>query len=121
MWRKLVALTALAGGGRGSTAPTDFALANEIERQVGATRPDIPLQRYARFYARVDDETVAGVYAYANEGYEPIAGRAGEIVWTSREALPVIHDGGCTVLSINFDVRTNRLTRLECNSDVGGE
>jgi hypothetical protein len=75
------------------------------------------LNRYARFYSKLENGTVEGVYSWAGEqGFEISGRRAGEVLWTRREDLPVIHDGGCTVISIGFDVKTKQLTRMECNT-----
>jgi hypothetical protein len=115
MWRRVLILAAVMASGCGPAAPTDEALAAEIERQVQAAHPDIPLRRYARFYAWRENGAVEGVYSHADEGEEPMVGRVNEVVWTSPEDLPAIHDGGCAVISISFDAKSNRLRRVECN------
>jgi hypothetical protein len=118
MWGRVALLTVIAAGCAPS-APTNEAVAGEIERQVQAAYPGLPLDRYARFYARLDNGTVEGVFSYAGEeGYEISGSRAGEVLWTNRDDLPIIHDGGCTVISITFDARAKELIHAYCNTDA---
>ena len=107
-------LAALMGSGCGASEPTNEAVVTEIERQFRAAHPEVELRRFARFYAR-QNGAVEGVYSYADEGVEPMEGRVNEVVWTRLGDLPVIHEGGCGVISISFDVKSKKLHRVECN------
>jgi hypothetical protein len=73
------------------------------------------LSDYARYYA-----------GYIEGGHRLIAGRfithrwagqkaAGIYIVVNREKLPVIFDGGCSVVSLVYDVDTAKLLSLDCN------
>lgn len=110
MLAPVVAVSACAPVGAGKQA-----VAREIERQVRSRHPDVPLERFARFYSFASDTVVRGVYVFANEGYEPIVGQVGEVKWTTLAGLPAISDGGCTVLNVEYDTAIGQLRTVECN------
>lgn len=119
-WRAAFSLFALvtltSGCSRSNNA--DRVLATDIERQVATAHPDIAIERFARFYAHEQNGSVQAVYLFANEGYVPIAGKAGTSRWTTVDDLPVVYDGGCTVLNIRYDARNRKLLWVECNGDA---
>ncbi len=94
------------------------ALADEIERQVVATHPEVALERFARFYALETDGSVTGIYLFANEGHNPARGTVGERRWAAPGELPLVYDGGCALLTLKYDVRRRRLNSVECNGDA---
>jgi hypothetical protein len=96
-------------------ADRDKALAAEIERQVAAAHPSLPMKRFARFYAHETDGSIRAVYLYANEGSEPILGKAGSVIWTTPDKLPVVYDGGCSVVTVTYDPGPKKLTGARCN------
>lgn len=109
----LAALIALAACGQ--SLPDDHVLAEAIERKVLSRRPELHLERYARFYAHGPRASVHGVYVFSNVGLQPIVGRAGETVWTTLDALPVISDGGCGVLILDYDAAADELRSFNCS------
>jgi len=109
----LAALIAL--GACRQALPSNDAVAARIERKVLSRHPDVHLERYARFYAHGPNASVQAVYVHANVGYEPIVGRSGETVWTTPDALPVIYDGGCSVLVIEYDAAADALQSFRCS------
>ena len=112
----LLSLVAAATvGGCRQSLPENGVLATRIERQVVASHPDVRLERYARFYAHGPNASIQAVYVYANVGYEPMYGRSGQTVWTTPAELPVISDGGCTVLNIEYDAVADALRSVRCN------
>ncbi len=109
-----------AAPGAAPVPPGDDEIAAQVESAVLARHRDIPLQRYARFYAHLPDGRVRAVYVFSNEGYPSTAGTPGEREWVDVARLPEIADGGCTVLNLEYDVRAGRLRSLDCNGP-GGE
>ena len=98
------------------TSSAAETIASDIESKVLAKYPDVsPLDRWARFYASTPTGTVKAVYIYANEGVQPIAGRAGQREWVEPEALPEIYDGGCNVLTVEYGVEARALTSVACS------
>jgi hypothetical protein len=93
-------------------------IAAKIELLVVASHPDLSLKRFARFYAREGDSSITGIYLFANEGQQPIEGKAGEVTWTTPDKLPAVEDGGCSVVTVKYDLRHDRLTGVECNGDA---
>jgi hypothetical protein len=114
----LIFLALIALGAWWRILPADDILAARIERQVLSRRPDLGLDRYARFYAHGAHGSVWGVYVHSNVGYQPIVGRAGETVWTAPTDLPVISDGGCGVLILDYDAIADALRSFACSSYV---
>ena len=113
-----IAAAALAACGQGESGFDSKAVAAEIEREVAARHPGAKPERHARFYARMADGSVRGIWAFANEGIDPIVGKAGEIVWTLPNDLPLINDGGCAVLNIEYDLERHSLRSFSCNGDA---
>jgi hypothetical protein len=97
---------------------SDSALASKIERRVIAAHPDFDFARYARFYSRDNTGFVSGIYLFANEGYEPYYGKTGHSYWVSQSDLPVIDDGGCSVINVTYNSLTKTLISFTCNGDA---
>jgi len=117
-WLAVSAATAIAFGACSDSVPDDRALAAEIEGMVVSAHRDLNLDSYARIYAHLADGSVTGLYLFANKGMEPMAGHRGQVEWTTPEAIPVVNDGGCTVITVFYDVHAHRLSSVRCNSDV---
>jgi hypothetical protein len=113
----MIFLAIFALGAWQRSLPADDVLAARIDRKVMSRRPGLSLDRYARFYAHSAGGSVSGVYVFSNVGYQPIVGRAGETVWTRPTDLPVISDGGCGVLLLDYDAIADVLRSLECSSN----
>ena len=99
----------------GLPVENDNALATKIERKLIAKHPDIVLKRFARFYSHDSVGFVSAIYVFGNEGYEPIAGKAGQIYWVSPQNLPVVDDGGCSIINLSYHKWTGTLVSVACN------
>jgi hypothetical protein len=112
---------------RNAPVEIDATLVKKIERQMVLPQGASPLKDYARFYApgRIDGrDLIEGVYV--GGGGREIFGRAataiagpdtamavegisGAYVMNKGERLPLILDGGCGVLEMSFDLKTQTL------------
>jgi hypothetical protein len=97
---------------------SDSVLASKIERQAIAAHPDFDVARYARFYSHGNAGFVSGIYLFANEGYEPYYGKTGHSYWVSSSDLPIVDDGGCSVINVNYNSLTKTLISFTCNGDA---
>ncbi len=65
-----------------------------------------PLRKYRRYYAwQEEDITVQAVYE--------LGGKPAQL-WLPREEMPIILDGGCSVVSFTFDVRRDTAKDMSC-------
>jgi hypothetical protein len=117
-WRTALFIILLVPAACDRRASNDSATAAEIERKVIAAHPDLSMKRFAQFYARESSGTVTAVYLFANEGYQPPEGRAGQSTWTAPEKLPVVEDAGCAVITVKYDPSHQKLSSVACNGDV---
>ena len=111
-WIVFAASIFILAGGCGRTE-RDSVIATEIERQVTAMRPDVKPHHYARFYAHDVLGSVRSIWVVP-EGYSPLFGRPGTTSWVAVADLPVINDGGCTVIEISYISLTNEVWSVEC-------
>lgn len=88
------------------------AIMDRIEREVRLPEGADPLASYERSYAwqRPDDgvRKVIGVYL------EPDGESRGRR-WVAENALPMILDGGCGMITLSYDVATQRIEHVTCN------
>ncbi|HEV7659718.1 MAG TPA: hypothetical protein VGO55_07720 [Allosphingosinicella sp.] len=100
-----------AAGPAGSDAEQQ-AIMDRIERAVRLPEGANPLASYERSYAWQQSEDgvrkVIGVYLGA--GGESRGRR-----WVAQNALPMILDGGCGMITVEFDVATQRIEHVTCN------
>lgn len=102
---------------RGKAPPLTLEWVTQAEKGVGLEAslgdqrnwgaPVIPLAGYARFYQRErkrGHDLVRAVYLRVSEG-------AGIRI----EPLPVIFDGGCSIISLTFEYATQRVQSARCN------
>jgi hypothetical protein len=89
------------------------ALMDRIEREVRLPRGAGPVASYARFYAwqQQRGDGVRKVVAV----YENLTGAASGRRWVTEREFPVIMDGGCGVVSLSYDVATQRIEHVSCN------
>ena len=118
--RALIALVSVLIVGTPALADTNLTVATvrAIEQQMVMPRNAEPLESYFRFYAdeQIDDRAaIRGVYLrspgarWAREnGAVPVPGIPGAFTVEAGH-LPDFADGGCAVVSIYFDVATQRL------------
>ncbi len=89
--------------------PEETALMDRIEHEVRLPEGASPLARYHRSYAWLGDRTVIAIYEDFSD--DPPARR-----WIEPGALPVINDGGCSVVTIFYHPTTRALDTM-CNPD----
>ena len=78
-----------------------------LENQVTLPLGAYPLNRYDRFYAFTDAK-VKAIYKIPR-------GRSGNVHIVEEDRLPIKFDGGCGVVNIIFDTRTNAFEEIVCN------
>ncbi len=83
-----------------------------IERDVRLPAGADALYSYSRFYAwqEREDGVRKVVAVYQNLTPAPRGGR-----WVTEDELPLISDGGCGVISLSYDVATQRIEHVSCN------
>lgn len=88
------------------------AIMDRIERAVRLPDDADPLASYERSYAWQQGQDgarkVIGVYLSA--GGESRGRR-----WVAQNALPMIVDGGCGMITLKYDVATRRIEHITCN------
>lgn len=88
------------------------ALAAEIEREVTMPGSAHPIDAYDKNYAMSGVGTVVGRYQLAT-GRRILAARRR---WFNDPAdMPMIHDGGCMQVNIEYDPATHRVVAASCN------
>jgi hypothetical protein len=91
------------------------ALMNQIERAVVLPKGADALRAYDRGYALADADKIVGIYLI-----NPRAGTGqvtlGHRRWYGKITdLPVIFDGGCMQVRIEYQISTHRVLRAVCN------
>ncbi len=87
-------------------------LIRSIERFLPMPTRAARLSSYMRYYAEIRDgeeHFVTGVF---------VRDKPGGAKFMSADALPVIHDGGCDVLYLKYDLRAKRTIFLNCGGDA---
>jgi hypothetical protein len=99
---------------------TQEAVMDLIERQVRLPRGARPLASYARFYAwqRRTDGVRKVVATYTGQSIADVTGAGPGRHWVAENALPVVMDGGCGIISLSYDVATQRIEHVDCNGDA---
>ena len=93
---------------------------DEIERTVRLPGRAGPLELYGRNYAFSGDGQVVAVYYSPSDDW----GRAryalaGERRWHDWEGeLPIIMDGGCSIVHITYEIATQHLLSVSCNGEA---
>ena|SRR5215212_8111119 len=79
-----------------------------IERSITLPPGAAPVAKYRRYYAwsRDDAGIVDAVYVL---GGEP------DNFWFPADDMPIVLDGGCTVISIEFSIATGEAISVRCN------
>jgi hypothetical protein len=91
-------------------------LMDQIEEEVQLPPEAYPLAEYARYYAFENGR----VYATYTTHVDPANGdanlRTGERRWlTDRRKLPVLLDGGCSVVNVVYDSQEASVEQAFCN------
>jgi hypothetical protein len=88
------------------------AIMDRIERDVRMPQGAGALSSYSRFYAWHQGEDGARkVVAH----YENLTGAAPGRRWVTERDFPLIMDGGCGVVTLSYDVATQRIEHISCN------
>ncbi|MBI1361710.1 MAG: hypothetical protein GC155_15640 [Alphaproteobacteria bacterium] len=107
----------------GSDAPVDPALVAKIEQTAVLPTGALKLADYDRYYGRAtmpfltkdsagDHDVIAGVwlkrgaFGPVQRGAREIAGDAGAYAIVGDGNLPLVFDGGCNVITLYFDLKT---------------
>jgi hypothetical protein len=89
------------------------AIMARIERDVRLPEGAGPLASYGRYYAWQDREDgVRKVLAIYVRGQEP--GRH----WVTETQLPLIMDGGCSIVELTWNVAEARIETIGCNGEA---
>lgn len=94
--------------------PTEAAaLMARIESMIAMPRGASRLTLYDRYYAweNRDDgvRKVLGTY---------VRGPQGRRHWVNENELPLVMDGGCDIVTLTYDLDTDRIERVECNGEA---
>lgn len=102
----------------GADAPNNSAM-DLIERQVQLPEGAAPLDGYARYYAIEGNEIVA-IYISLVDPTNPYYDLPrGQRRWLAdHRNLPVINDGGCSVVSVRYDPVTRKADTPLCNGEA---
>ena len=94
-------------------AQAQIELMDQIERQVRLPEGASPLATYARFYAwqQRGDAIRKVVATYVALGEPP--GRR----WVEETDFPLIMDGGCSVITMSYNVTTQQVEHVSCNGE----
>ncbi|HEX7952778.1 MAG TPA: hypothetical protein VF523_06875 [Burkholderiales bacterium] len=89
-----------------SVADQQERLMRRIERTVTLPGRAADLRKYRRYYAwREEDETVDAIYVLGGEPAQ---------FWLPHNEMPIILDGGCSVIWFSFNVRRNIASDMSC-------
>jgi hypothetical protein len=99
-----------------SNAAEQEAIMDRIERDIRLPDGAGPLAAYARSYAwQQRGDGVRKVVAV----YENLTGApAGRRRWVAETDLPLVLDGGCGLISLSYDVATQRIEHVTCNGEA---
>lgn len=108
MKRATFLLTAILLGGCAHSLSGEDGLMKAIEGSVSLPKEAEPLGRYRRHYAwaKEDHDTVTAVYA--------LGGKPGRL-WLPENEMPIILDGGCTVVTFQYHLKSRLVSDLRCN------
>ena len=88
----------------------ETAIMDEVEDAVRLPQAAQPLDSYVRKYTYLGDGTVIGIYVLASMGVD----KPGK-TWVEQKDLPLLADGGCSVVTVFYDPKTRRAPEARCN------
>jgi hypothetical protein len=94
---------------------TVTALEATVKVPGGYGHPPIPLKEYQRYYAGVtisDRRMIRGEFLLS-DAFDSSKGPGVYIV--AEDGLPVVSDGGCSVVNLLYDLKTARIVSINCN------
>jgi len=89
---------------------TEEQLMRTIEQSVNLPKGAAPLSRYRRHYAWSSSGSRA-VEAVYTLGGKP------DRLWLPADDMPIILDGGCSVITFKFEVDKNAPSNVHCNGN----
>jgi hypothetical protein len=104
--------------GNQASLSRDAALAGSIEKQVLARNANLDLRRYARLYTHNATGNVEGTYLSPSIGGLSSKWEGGKSYWVDADEVPAVDDGGCAVISLLYNVRSEMLIFVSCNGDA---
>jgi hypothetical protein len=108
MKRATLLLTAILLGGCAHSLRNEDYLMKSIESSVSLPKEAAPLRRYRRHYAWVKDDYDAVMAVYALGG-QP------KRLWLPNDEMPIVLDGGCSVVTFRYHLKTKLISELTCN------
>lgn len=108
MKRATFLLTAILLGGCAHSLSNEDGLMKSIEGSVSLPKEAAPLGRYRRHYAwaKDDRDTVMAVYALGGKPRR---------LWLPEDEMPIVLDGGCTVVTFRYHLKSKLISDLRCN------
>lgn len=117
----VISLPALAIPTSGEVWLPSLAEVQHVESKVTMPEGAQPMSAYVRYYAGITvdgKKTIYGVYlatgVVRDMKQDP---RPGIRIVTARE-VPEIDDGGCSQVTVEFDVASDSVTRIRCNGQA---
>lgn len=111
VWLPIAVMLSGCSGANAVARPTKNEV-EAIEKSVVLPDEAEPLLKYARHYASLDEGThriIRGIYILGDE--------AGVFIATAEE-LPVVFDGGCSVVTVEYDVSSASFRVVSCNGEA---
>ena len=105
-------LTATAGASESpqpADPPTTLQVAYELERVLVLPKGAYSLFEYTRYYAAVLHDGRSMVRG------EFVGGPSKVVVVKGESSLPLIMDGGCSVVNVLYDVMAHKVVQVSCN------
>jgi len=101
-------IAAMLLGGCAHSLSGEEGLMKAIEGSVSLPKEAAPFGRYRRHYAwaKDDPDTVMAVYAL---GGKP------KRLWLPEDEMPIVLDGGCTVVTFRYNLKSKLISDLRCN------
>lgn len=93
-----------------AASPADEALLDRIEARVKLPTGAAPLASYARYYARQANGEIVAIYLRLGDD---APGRR----WVSERDLPLVADGGCSVVTIIVE-SSGTVRSATCNGEA---
>jgi hypothetical protein len=96
-------------GTKSADPPPTLQVAHELERMLVLPKGAKSLFEYTRYYAMVVQDGRSMLRG------EFVGGPSKIIVVKSEASLPLIMDGGCSVVNVLFDVMAHKVVQIVCN------
>jgi hypothetical protein len=103
-----IVFLSLFGAACTSVVGQDDVLMSRIERRVSLPSGAAPLGEYRRYYMPAEDNSrlIRATYIHG--------GRPNRL-WVTSDEFPIVLDGGCSVITFEFDVARGKAMDIHCN------